>query len=75
MSLLLLDLDNTVADRAAAFDHWAHGMLARWASGDPEAHSFLVSQDDDGRCPRVEFLQTVREHFDLRDPADALLLE
>jgi FMN phosphatase YigB (HAD superfamily) len=40
-----------------------------------EAHGFLISQDDDGRRPRVEFLQTVREHFDLRDPVDALLRE
>jgi hypothetical protein len=34
LPLLLLDLDNTVADRAAAFEHWMRAKLAEWAPRD-----------------------------------------
>src|SRR4051794_19390382 len=61
MALLLLDLDNTVADRAAAFEHWMTCKLAVWSPTDPGARPFLVREDADGVSPRREFLATVAE--------------
>lgn len=55
MPLLLLDLDNTVADRATAFEHWAETHLDQWAPGDQGAMAFLHEQEGDRRydsCPR-----------------------
>lgn len=55
--LLLLDLDNTVADRATPFEHWAETQLDQWAPGDQGAMAFLHEQDGDRRydsCPRTQ---------------------
>ena len=73
MPLLLLDLDNTVADRAAAFEHWLGHVLAAWAPDDAEARAFLVDADADGFRPRLEFLAMARERLALSPSADELL--
>jgi HAD superfamily hydrolase (TIGR01549 family) len=73
--LLLLDLDNTLADRQAAFDHWATVKLADWAPRDPTARRFLEEGDRDGFRPRREFLADVKQRFRLAESIDELLGE
>jgi putative hydrolase of the HAD superfamily len=63
--LLLLDLDNTLADRATAFEAVALELAALWAPGDPQAAAFLVTADEDGFCPRPVLAQRLIEHFKL----------
>jgi hypothetical protein len=46
-ALLLLDLDNTLVDREAAFLTWAESKVARWAPGERAAVAFLIEHDDD----------------------------
>ncbi len=75
MPLLLLDLDNTVADRDAAFAHWMQTTLSTWAPGDEAARRFLEEHDNDGRRPRSDFLAGVRERFARPESVEALLVE
>jgi len=74
-ALLLLDLDNTLADRAAAFEHWAETQLNRWAPTDDGAMAFLHEQDCDGFAPREAFLASVRDRFELVDRVEELLAD
>jgi len=73
--LLLLDLDNTVADRAAAFDHWVESRLSQWAPADPDARAFVHEQDNDGFTERLQFLVAVRERFGLTEAVEDLLVD
>ena len=72
MPLLLLDLDNTLADRAAAFEYWLDRALAAWAPDDVTARAFLVEADEDGLRPRLEFFSMMRDRLAL--PASAIEL-
>jgi len=74
-SLLLLDLDNTLADREAAFLAWARARAVEWAPADVDAVAYLVEHDDDGIRPRREFLAAVSEHFGLRRPVEELVAD
>ena len=71
--LLLLDLDNTLADREGAFLAWARAKVQEWAANEPDAVAWLVKQDDDGIRPRREFFSAVRERFGLQQPVEALI--
>lgn len=71
--LLLLDLDNTLADREAAFLAWAQIKVDEWAPNDPGAVAYLIEQDDDGNRPRCEFFSDVCGRFGLQHPVDALI--
>jgi HAD superfamily hydrolase (TIGR01509 family) len=71
--LLLLDLDNTLADREAAFLTWAREKAAEWAPDDPGAVAYLVEQDCDGVRPRSEFLAAAAGHFGVHRPVEELL--
>ena len=51
MSLLLVDLDNTLIDRAGAFERWAQGFVAA-RGGDAGDAAWLVAADRDGLEPR-----------------------
>jgi HAD superfamily hydrolase (TIGR01509 family) len=73
--LLLLDLDNTLADREAAFCAWLDAKLAAWAPGDTAARAFVVAEDADGLRPRRELLALVRERFGVGESIDDLLDE
>ena len=73
MALLLLDLDNTVADRDAAFRHWLDSTLEIWAPEDPHAREACIELDEDGTRPRTEFLSGLRDHFNLPASLDMLL--
>jgi putative hydrolase of the HAD superfamily len=70
--LLLLDLDNTLADRATAFATVALELAAIWAPGDPQAAAFIVRADEDGFCPRPVLAQRLIEHFKLGEDPERL---
>lgn len=74
-ALLLLDLDNTLADREGAFLAWARAKAREWAPSEADAVAYLVEQDADGMCPRDEFFSAVCERFALQHPVETLLAE
>ena len=60
--LLLIDLDNTLLDRSAAFLRWS----ARWApehGGDQDDVAWLIATDNDGYEPRERFAARIGERF------------
>lgn len=56
--LLLLDLDNTLVDRSAAFERWAR----QWTT-DPADVDWLIATDNDGYEPRERFAARIGERF------------
>lgn len=70
MAVLLLDLDNTLADRESAFLTWARRKAAQWAPNDSGAVAFLVDQDDDGIRSRRAFFSAASDRFALRRPVE-----
>jgi putative hydrolase of the HAD superfamily len=65
--LLLLDLDNTLVDRASAFRSWAVDFVASHGSGDVDEVEWLVAADRDGYEPREPLAEAVRERFGLKN--------
>jgi len=74
-ALLLLDLDNTLADRERAFLAWAQAKMREWAPGDPDAVAYLVEQDADGMRARDEFFSALAARFGVRRPVLALIAD
>ncbi len=70
--LALFDLDNTLADRATAFDKWTEIFVARFALG-REAIPWLLGIDGDGITPRCVLLRGAIEEFDLNVTVDELV--
>lgn len=69
MPLLLLDLDNTLVDRAAAYLKWAERFTLAHG-GDVD---WLVEADDDGYEPRGRLAERIRSKYCLDDsPFSAL---
>ena len=65
--LLLVDLDDTLVDRTAAFRGWAESFVAE--RGLPEgALEALVEEDRSGRRPREEFVVAVTDRLGLERP-------
>lgn len=62
--LLLLDLDNTLIDRAAAFRRWAEIFVAQ-RNGAPDDLDWLIAADGDGFVARDELAMQVTDHFKL----------
>jgi len=75
MALLLLDLDDTLADREAAFLAWARDRVREWAPTDPDAVAYLVERDSDGIRPRPELFAAIVARFGLQRPVETLLAE
>ncbi|WP_043680279.1 HAD family hydrolase [Streptomyces xylophagus] len=71
MPLLMLDLDNTLVDRDAAFRHAVTEFLA--AHGLPEEDlAWLMSVDAGGYTPRQSVAEAMTERYDGTVPADAV---
>jgi putative hydrolase of the HAD superfamily len=65
--LLLLDLDNTLLDRAAAFRAWAEDFLR--AVGAPgEDLDWILGIDADGLTDRWDVAEALKERYRLRNP-------
>jgi len=64
MPLLLLDLDNTLVDRAAAFREWAEAFT-RGHGAQPSEIEWLILSDRDGLEGRAEFSRMIAARFGL----------
>lgn len=73
MPLLLLDLDNTLIDRAAAFRRWAVSFTAECAirnGAEPTPGAdvkWLIDADRDGLEPRDRLAASIQQRFGLED--------
>jgi putative hydrolase of the HAD superfamily len=73
--LLLIDLDNTLIDRAGAFGRWAAEFVAA-RGGDDGDTQWLVAADEDGFRSRERLAAMIGERFGLGgDTAAELLAE
>jgi putative hydrolase of the HAD superfamily len=70
--LALFDLDNTLVDRARAFEGWMDLFIAE-QSLPAEARSIIHRFDGDGFLPREQFFENLREEFSLETPIKTLL--
>ena len=73
MPLLLVDLDNTLIDRAGAVDRWAR-EFASARGGDAEGAAWLVAADRDGLEPRERFAGMIAERFGLNAQDEGAIL-
>jgi putative hydrolase of the HAD superfamily len=62
--LLLVDLDNTLIDRAGAVRRWAREFAASHGRGEADAR-WLEAADGDGFEPRERFAERIAERFTL----------
>ena len=60
--LLLIDLDNTLVDRSAAFQRWA-SVWAPAHGGGPADLDWLIATDREGYEPRERFAARIGERF------------
>jgi putative hydrolase of the HAD superfamily len=66
--LLLLDVDNTLLDRAGPFRVWAEGFLAE-IGAPPSDIDWLLSVDADGLTNRWDVADAIRDRYQLRIPS------
>jgi putative hydrolase of the HAD superfamily len=66
--LLLLDLDNTLLDRARAFRVWAEDFLAS-IGAPPEDIDWLLDVDADGLTNRWDVAEAIKDRYRLRIPS------
>jgi putative hydrolase of the HAD superfamily len=71
--LLLVDLDDTLIDRAGAFDRWARGFVSA-RGGSTADVQWLVTADGDGHEPRERLAAMIGERFGLDGHGEAGLL-
>lgn len=72
MPLLLLDLDNTLLDRSAAFRSWGQKFLAD--VGAPASDiDWLLSYDADGLTDRWDLADAIRDRYRLSVPSIELI--
>lgn len=64
MPLLLVDLDNTLVDRAGAFRRWATQFAAAHLTGGDDV-DWLIAADGDGLTPRDELTARIGDRFGL----------
>lgn len=62
-ALLLVDLDNTLVDRALAFNQWAAGFV-RDLGGSAEDAAWLIEADDDGYQARESLAAAINARFE-----------
>ncbi len=66
--LLLLDLDNTLLDRARAFRIWGEDFLAS-IGAPPEDIDWLLDVDADGLTNRWDVAEAIKDRYRLRIPS------
>jgi putative hydrolase of the HAD superfamily len=66
--LLLLDLDNTLLDRAGPFRAWGQRFLAEVGAPDTDI-DWLMSIDADGLTDRWDVADAIRDRYRLRTPS------
>jgi putative hydrolase of the HAD superfamily len=71
--LLRVDLDNTLIDRAGAFERWAQGFVSA-RGGDAGDAAWLVAADRDGLEPRERFAAIIAERFGLDSQDEGAIL-
>jgi putative hydrolase of the HAD superfamily len=71
--LLLVDLDNTLIDRAGAFGRWAREFVSARGGSEADAQ-WLVAADRDGLEPRERLAAAISERFGLDDRNEAGLV-
>ncbi|MET7710736.1 HAD-IA family hydrolase [Micromonospora sp. NPDC005413] len=74
MPLLLLDLDNTLLDRAGPFRRWGERFLDG-IGAPPTDIDWLVSIDADGLTDRWDLADAIRDRYELRIPSIDLVEE
>ena len=62
--LIMIDLDNTLADRSAAVTAWAMEFCAKWSLSEGEL-SWIIAEDNDGYSARVDVLQAIHSRLRL----------
>jgi len=75
--LLLVDLDNTLIDRAGAFSRWAREFVSPRCRSSAEAEAeaaWLVAADMDGFESRQRLASLIRERFALDSSTESELL-
>jgi HAD superfamily hydrolase (TIGR01549 family) len=72
MRLLLIDLDNTLIDRDAAFATWIREEVERQGGTESDVQA-LIEADDSGYSERDEFAKTLRERLGTEDDLDKLI--
>jgi HAD superfamily hydrolase (TIGR01549 family) len=70
--VVLFDLDNTLADREAAFRRWAERFVADHHL-DASVVEWLCARDGDGFVPRNELFASVRDQFGVDRSVDELV--
>jgi len=71
---VMIDLDNTLADRDRAVRAWIREFCTRHDLDD-DAAPWLHEADNDGYSPRHQVLEAARRRFRLPDPVDVLLAD
>jgi putative hydrolase of the HAD superfamily len=71
LGLALFDLDDTLADRSAAFRRWCEDFVNEHRLG-RSAIATLVEADNDGHTTRTDFFGTVKHQYGLRDSVETL---
>jgi len=70
--LLLVDLDNTLVDRAAAFNTWASSFVGA-LGGSAQDTAWLIELDRDGYEPRDSLVRAIGERFDASPEPTSLM--
>lgn len=69
MTTILLDLDNTIVDRSAAFGRWGRDYIAE-LGGDAEDLAWLLTADENGYAARSTLARGIRNRFSMDDTND-----
>jgi HAD superfamily hydrolase (TIGR01549 family) len=72
--VVLFDLDNTLADREAAFRRWAEHFAAEHDL-DASGVEFLCAGDGDGYVPRDELFASLRERYGVTASVEELVTQ
>jgi FMN phosphatase YigB (HAD superfamily) len=70
--LLLVDLDNTLVDRASAFNLWASDLVRSLGRTNSET-AWLIAADRDGYEPRESLARAMEERFETGLGVEALI--